>query len=155
MKGKSLFYEIKSLEKIIIRKAEDGRELNCKDVFPTPTQIQIIEYIMSNGGRQIYQKDLEEILGLRRATVSGVLQTMEKNGLIERIINEEDTREKKIKLNDLTKKIYLKSKKRIEQIEKIATEGISKSEYDMFYNVIKKMRKNVENFVIKERNEKC
>ena len=64
--------------------------------LPTPTQMQIIEYILNHTSEDIYQRDLEDILNLRRATVSGVLHTMEKNNLIRRVTDNEDTRSKKI-----------------------------------------------------------
>lgn len=72
----------------------------------TPTQMQIIEYILEHDGSCVYQKDLENVLKLRRATVSGVLQTMEKNDFIERVIDKNDTRVKKIILNKKTSKIF-------------------------------------------------
>ena len=42
----------------------------------TQSQMQILDYIVECGKNEIYQKDLEEAVDLRRATVSGILQTM-------------------------------------------------------------------------------
>ena len=65
-----LLYKIKSLEKLIAR-IVIGSLPEVKKVQITPTQMQIIAYILENSNKDIYQKDLEEVLGLRRATVSG------------------------------------------------------------------------------------
>ena len=40
--------------------------------------MRIIAYIFNKNG-SIYQRDLERDLNLRRATLSGILNTMEKN----------------------------------------------------------------------------
>ena len=79
-----VLYQLKSLEKIIIRnllKDEEDHVLNCNNDLAslTPTQMQIVEYILNHNNEEIYQKDLENVLNLRRATVSGVLKTMKKN----------------------------------------------------------------------------
>ena len=95
MKKDKILYKIKSLEKLIVRYSFN-EHFNMNISCPTPTQMQIMEYVLNNQDTNIYQKDLENVLGLRRATVSGVLQTMEKNGLIARVITEEDARVKKI-----------------------------------------------------------
>ena len=106
MKSHETLYKIRSLEKMIIRLFIDEKEfipeqcnLKKQKIFPTPTQMQIIAYILKHKNEDIYQRDLENVLKLRRATVSGVLKTMEKNGFITRITDKEDTRIKKIILN--------------------------------------------------------
>ena len=80
--------------------------------------MQILEYMFKHQDQEIYQKDLEKVLNLRRATVSGVLKTMEKNNLIERIIDSNDTRTKKIVLSNNAQKVFESSKEKIESLEK-------------------------------------
>ena len=79
MKDVKVLYQIKSLEKAIMRffiRDLDVKKLdNCCSI--PPTQMQIIGYILENKDKNIYQKDLEKVLNLTRATVSGVLATME------------------------------------------------------------------------------
>ena len=87
MKSYRVLYDIKSLEALLVRTFIGDMIVQNEESknFPTPTQMQIIEYIMNVDSEDLYQRDLENVLNLRRATVSGVLQTMEKNSLIERI----------------------------------------------------------------------
>lgn len=146
-----VLYEIKSLEKMIVRNFFIDSEFmrkkseinNCEHLKLTPTQIQIIEYILKNGSEEVYQKDLENVLNLRRATVSGVLQTMEKNGLIERITDSKDSRTKKIVLNSKTKDFFERHAKKMEQIDNIITRGIDKKDLDNFSRIIDMMKDNI------------
>ena len=87
--------------------------------------MQILEYMFKHQDQEIYQKDLEKVLNLRRATVSGVLKTMEKNNLIERIIDSNDTRTKKIVLSNNAQKVFESSKEKIESLEKKCISGIN------------------------------
>lgn len=151
MKEYKLLYQIKTLEKLI------GRKFICCDKFknfvpPTPTQMQIVEYILEHPKEKIYQKDLEEILNLRRATVSGVLQTMEKNKMIERVVDENDFRIKRIVLNPIAKKIFKTHEKKMTEIEKNIIKGISEEELAQFLKVIHKMQDNLKLVAEKERN---
>lgn len=143
-----ILYKLKSLEKRIIRTIiKDISDTDNYDKLniPTPTQMQIIDYIINNKNC-VYQKDLEDILNLRRATVSGVLQTMEKNGLILRQISDEDARSRRIVLKDKAKIIYKENKEILDNIENIIKKGINEEELITFLNVIDKMKINLNNY---------
>ena len=121
MKNDRILYQIKGLEKLIARIFFSDKD-KCEDIgdffhhVPTHTQMQIIGYILDNYDKEIYQKDLEAVLNLRRATVSGVLQTMERNGLVLRVVNDGDARSKKIILNEKAKKIFASNEKKIAEL---------------------------------------
>lgn len=139
MESGKILYQVKSLEKMIVRVL-----LKEHDVMPpTQTQMQIMGYIISNPKKEIYQKDLENILNLRRATVSGVLQTMEKSNLIERVMDDTDTRTKKIKLSKKANDIFLKHKDEMEKLEENITSNISEEDLATFNRVINTMKKNL------------
>ena len=151
MEGKNVLFQIKDLEKLILRNLRPDCEIEeefSKNV-PTPTQMQVVGYILNNVDKEIFQKDLENILNLRRATVSGVLQTMEKRGFIERIIDEKDTRTKKIILQKKAKEMFEKNQKQLNELEQVAIRGISKEDLNIFSKVICKMMSNIENNTIK------
>ena len=50
--------------------------------------------------KEIYQKDIEKNFVVRRSTASGILDTMEKNGMLMRIPSDFDARSKRIVLTD-------------------------------------------------------
>lgn len=147
MKKEKILYQIKSLEKMIfralIKEKECLEEFSCN--HPTPTQMQIMEYIIEHKDKEIFQRDLEEVLNLRRATVSGVLQTMEKNNLIKRVSCLNDARVKKIILNPKTEEIFKEKERKVEEFESIVVEDISEEELVVFSNVLKKMKDNIKN----------
>lgn len=146
MKEDSVLYQIRTLENIVIRNFICDNNLEFKKLpKPTPTQMQIMDYILNHNEDEIYQRDLEKILNLRRATVSGVLQTMEKNGLIIRVIDEMDARSKRIILSEDAKKLFSIKKKEFYEIEKRITSNISKEEINTFLIVIEKMKNNLKN----------
>lgn len=144
MKENSILSQIKSLEKLIVRNIT-GIGIQNIEAIPTPTQMQIIKYILENNDKEVYQRDLEKVLNLRRATVSGVLQTMEKNNLIKRVTDTNDTRTKRIILNEETKNIFFTYRKKVSELELKITSGISKDELKIFSSVIDKMKENVKN----------
>lgn len=152
MEKDKIIYKLKSLEKniirIIIKEIIENKgydKANC----PTPTQMQIISHIINNSN-DVYQKDLEKVLNLRRATVSGVLQTMEKNGLIDRIISNNDARSRKIVLKEKAIIIYQENKERLNNIENIIKKGISNNDLNIFIKVIDKMKDNLNDYQDKE-----
>lgn len=145
MEKDRLLFKVKTLEKMIFRTFihDDVCELEEKGNILTPTQMQIMEYILFKSKGDVYQRDLENVLSLRRATVSGVLQTMEKNGLVERIAVNSDARIKKIILNPKAQKLFQERKKEMERIENIIIQEISKEELEVFSNVLDKMKNNI------------
>ena len=116
----------------------------------TTTQIQIMEYIISRPKKYALQKEFEKVLGLSRATVSSVLITMEKNGLIVRITDNTDTRTKKIVLSNKAQRVFYSSKEKIKSIEDKCLRGINEKDLNTFVNVLSKMIENLK----EERSEK-
>lgn len=139
-----VLYKIKVLDKLILRYVindKEGNFIGDLPLVPTLTQMQIMEYILSHDNT--FQKDLEDALNLRRATVSGVLQTMEKNGLLERKITLEDARTKEITLTEYSKNIFKQNQKRFEKLEEIIIKDISNKDLEIFSSVIDKMKNNL------------
>ena len=132
---KKIVYEIKSLDLKILKQV-----LRC-DREITPTQMRIIGYLNEN--EIVYQKDLEKTLNLTRATVSGVLQTMEKNNLITRVSNNCDARLKQIILSEETKTIFEENKRKFDNLEKELIKGISDKELEIFDIEVEKMKNNL------------
>ncbi len=141
----SIFYEIKELEKSIIKKLSKP-EVDKNVHRPTPTQMKIVDYILNNIDKEyIYQKDIEEALKLSKATVSDVLNRMEKKALIIRNTNPQDTRSKIIVLSKDAKEKYDASQKRLRELEEKAKKNITTEELELFSSIINKMKKNLEN----------
>lgn len=149
MKEEKVLYQIKSLENIISRNfLRNNNDIECGiHIYKlTSTQVQIIDYVLDHIDEDIYQKDLEKVLRLRRATVSGVLKTMEKNNLIIRTTCKDDTRLKKILLNEKAKEVFLKNIENINKLEDIVTKNIDKNDLNIFLEIVNKMKNNIEEY---------
>lgn len=148
-KDKSVLYRMKAIDKLVDRnlflRAGCFNNGDNMKIIPTRSQLEIIHYILDHINEEVYQRDLEQVLNLRRATISGILGTMEKNGFIERTIDKNDTRTKKITLSPKAKSIYLRGIKYLESLEEILTKDISEDDLKVFNKVIEKMHDNLEN----------
>lgn len=143
--GNKILFKVKELDKQIVRMIiKENSDINIPQL--TSTQIQILKYMIEHQKEDVFQKDLEKILNLRRATVSGVLQTMEKNNLIKREIYENDIRVKKIILNEQTKKIFIKNKQKLDDIEENIIKSIPKKDLDNFMKTIDKLIINLSEY---------
>ena len=138
---KGIYCQIKDLEILIVRILFNTVKLD-KFRPPTITQARIMDYILEHK-EEVYQKDLEKALNLRRATVSEVLKTMEKKNLIKREKNSLDARSKKIILLENSKCSHNKIKNNIAQLEETLIENITKEELETFTVVLKKMQYNL------------
>ncbi len=147
MKDEKILFQIKSLEKKIVQYFLQDQTLVFpyqKMPKPTPTQMQIIDYLVKHADKDVYQRDLEQVFSLKRATISGVLQTMEKNGLISREMANKDARMKKILLNEQTKEIFLQGNAKLTEVENILLKNISSQDVKTLEKVLKQMKQNIE-----------
>ena len=98
MEEKAIGFEIRAMSNLLKR---DFRKRCPKELDPS-TGIHgfVIGYLYKNRNKDIFQKDFEQHLEIRRSTATKMLQLMEKNGLIVRKSIESDARLKKIELTD-------------------------------------------------------
>lgn len=66
----------------------------------TPAQLRIIGFLMRRRDVAVYQKDIEDIVGVSRAAVSAVLDKMERAALITRSSSAHDKRMKRVSLSE-------------------------------------------------------
>ena len=143
-----LLYNLHLLNKLIAREFIcNNKDLFCGD--PSATQMIIMNYILNHQNEDIYQKDLEEALHLRRATVSGVLQTMEKHELIERVLCDNDVRCKKIILKEKAKKMFDVKKMEFFKLEEVIKKGLSDEEIEIFCHIIESMQNNINEYAMR------
>lgn len=132
--------EIKDLQNSIIRKYSvlSFGEFKISNVTQCEIIKNVIDYDMAE--KKLFQKDLESILNIRKSTISGILETMEKNKIITRVQSNEG---KIIRLSD-----EAASKKEIvfnllRTVENELIEGIEEEELEIFFKVIDMMKKNI------------
>ncbi len=127
-----------------------GLANQIKRVFDTMTgrcgtQIRILNFVLvSYPDREIYQKDIEEELNIRSASVSTLLKKMEAQDFIRREKVSYDDRLKKILPTSHTVAMKEQVERHITLLEKRLTAGIEEKELKVFFDVLKKMQENME-----------
>lgn len=106
-------------------------------------QADILGYLYRNKNRIIYQNEIEKEIGARRSTISGILQTMEKNELIKRCDSLDDARKKEVSLTIKSIKKHDELEKKVVIFEKELLKGISCEEKEIFFRVIDKLKENL------------
>lgn len=110
----------------------------------TSTQLWILKYLDENRGNDVFQRDLEAEFQVRRSTITGILQGMERKGLIERQSVSHDARLKKITLTGIADNLFQKISMDLTGIDEMLLTGISQEELDTFGLVLNKIKDNIE-----------
>lgn len=111
----------------------------------TGVQSAMIGFIYDESRKKdVFAKDIEKNFDIRRASIAGMLQNMEKNGLIKRETVGNDARLRRIVLTQKALKIRKEVEKNIRKVEKQAMEGLTKEEVRKYVELTKKMSTNLE-----------
>lgn len=141
---KAIGHEIKVISNLIKRNLCQTPAFHNMEHM-TGTHGWVIKYLYENRDRDIYQRDLENEFSVRRSTITGMIQIMEKNGLIVRESVENDARLKKLVLTERAIKLHCMVECTIAEFEKSICEGITEEEREVFFRVTEKLRNNLEN----------
>lgn len=106
----------------------------------------IMGYLHCNEHRDIYQKTLESDFGIRRSSVTSLVQMMEKKGYICRETVPGDARLKKICLTEDGKDTAMKIWHTLDSMEEQMLDGIDAQELDTFFTVADKIRSNLDRY---------
>jgi len=110
----------------------------------TGVQSRILGFISHNSEkRDIFQKDIEEELDIRRSSVTSVLQLMEKNGYIKRVSVCIDARLKKIILTEKGLEIQKNVYDFILKFEKSLRDELSNDEMKTLVSLIDRLSKKI------------
>lgn len=136
-------HEIKILSNLLKRQLRAGEISEC-DQEITGMQGRILGYLCHNGDREIFQRDIEAEFLIRRSTATGILQLMERDGLIVRQPVARDARLKQLKLTQKAIAIHHKIEEQIDRMEDRLIQGILEEEMAVFYRVVDRMKENME-----------
>ncbi len=139
MKERKIAFEIKKLDNMIERKIFKGID----KLKLTNTQVRILKYLCDNKDKVIYQSSIEKEVSVRRSTISGILNTMEKNNLIKRVACKNDSRKKQVALTDYSLNKHKEIAQKIANFEDDLLRGITKEETDYLFKIIDKLEENL------------
>ena len=142
MCNEQILYEIKEIDMLILRKVLNISKQNNYRTF-SPVQGRIVKYLLDNEDKKVFQRDLEQVLGVRRSTISGILQTMEKNNIIKRVSVKEDARVKEIIITDRAREENKKIQEKFREVESIIAKDIDKEDLNTFLSVTKQIKRNL------------
>lgn len=110
----------------------------------TAVQGRILGFIFHRSDKKdIFQKDIEEELDIRRSSVTSVLQLMEKNGYIKRVSVTEDARLKKIVMTERGLEVQRKVYDSIVSIEESIRNELTNDEIKTLVNLIDRLTQKI------------
>lgn len=107
------------------------------------TQIQILLYLIKHKNEEVCQKDLEIETHLKKASITGTLDSLQDKGIIIRKQSEDDKRKNIILLSDKALKLKDNISEKYKEIESKIRENITEEELNQFYSVFDKMERNL------------
>lgn len=135
-KEKSIIVQIKRIcvevEKL------SGNRLQSYEL--THTQFTTMKYIYQNAQTPIRQIDIERHFSLTNPTVTGILQNLEKKGMIERLQNPEDSRSKIIKATEKAEDMKADLMRFGDELENDVTKKLTTEEKEQLNYLLKKLR---------------
>ena len=134
-------------KKVIILSNQVKRSLDraAEDSGITGVQARVLGILseaQKNNG-DVFQKDIEEKLQIRRSSVTGILQLMEKKGLISRESVSYDARLKKIMITKAAMKLEDHLYENIFIFEENLIRGVSNKDLKTFLSVMDMLSRNI------------
>ena len=99
----------------------------------------LIGFMYDNQDKDIFQRDLQQQFSVRRSTMTGILQAMEREGMITRSSVPWDARLKKIQLTEKAIDRQEKFQKTIAAIEDRVSSGLTPEEKETFIRLCEKI----------------
>ena len=124
-----------------IKRRMDGR---LGGMGVTGVQGRVLHYIidMCREG-QVFQRDVEQAFTLRRSTATGILQLLERNGLIRRESVPCDARLKSLVPTEKAGAIHAQMRDCIRETEALLVRGVDPGELQVFLRVAEQMSENL------------
>lgn len=138
-----LGFQIRTLSHLV-KRVVDQTAFSGKEIHPTGVQGWIIGYLYNNRHQEVFQRDIQEQFSIRRSTVTGILQLMEKNGLITRSSVERDARLKKLELTPKAIELHERVGRSIREVEGRLSQSLTPEEKKEFIRLCEKIRENLQ-----------
>ena len=139
MHNKDIGYLIKNINDKL--KARADAELKKYDL--TLTQSRVIAYLDSCGG-QAMQKEIEQHLEVSHPTVAGLVSRMEQNGFVSSLTDENDKRNKIVRLTERAEEVGNEMRQMIMRNEKRMLESLSAEDVKQLRKTLLLLLKNLD-----------
>lgn len=112
----------------------------------TPIQMHVLTFVHKSTieGKSVCQKDIEKYINLRPSSVSSLLSTLEKTGMIVRTVSEGDARTKYVTLTKEGEDICIKNKLLMEKCDALVESALTEKEQETFISLLDKILAEIE-----------
>ena len=130
---------------VLFHKLRKYNNANMQSLGITGVQSRVMHYILVKCVEgPVFQRDVERAFGLSRSTATGILQLMEKNGLILRESVHNDARLKSLVPTEKAAHLDAQIGESLRRTEQRLTRGLSSTQITLFLEVIAHMSENLE-----------
>ncbi|HEY8443578.1 MAG TPA: MarR family transcriptional regulator [Clostridia bacterium] len=136
-----LFYLLKKTNGLLFQHLNDV----CLKHGLTGKQFVLLRFFYLNQDSQehLLQAKIQKIFHLRRSSITSVLQTLEKKGMIVRKTDESDQRKKVVILTDQAKDLLERIEKDAQQNDDLVLSILSQDEYNTLLNLLERICDNL------------
>ena len=138
-------FQIRTLSHLV-KRTVDQAAFDGVDDHPTGVQGWIIGYLYRNRDKEVFQRDIQEQFSIRRSTVTGILQLMEKNGIIRRESVARDARLKSLVPTERAFELAEKVQDCFRLTDQMLTCGISEGQIQLFKETASQMLRNLDHW---------
>ena len=123
-----------------------NRVTKLEDYFNL-TQIHVLVYLVRHIDEDVCQKDIEIEMGLKKATITGLIDILSDKGFVYRVQADDDRRKNYVKLTQKAMEFKDEIAKYIHELNDLIVKGISKEELESFYKAIDKINGNMDSLI--------
>lgn len=142
LEERAVGFEIQALSNLL------KREFAAHAPQPKPNPVtamqgRIVGMLCREPQRALFQRDIEAALQIRRSTATGILQLMEKNGLLLREPVPYDARLKRLVPTETAQRMHAAVERELAALEARLRHGLSEEELAQFFHTIDRMKQNL------------
>jgi transcriptional regulator, MarR family len=130
---------VSNLMRSIMNKSRESMEMRIKDLDISQQQGRMIAYIAQNEDKGLIQKDLAQVFQRRDASITSMLQGLEKKGYIERRIPKNNERQKNIYVLPKGKALIDQTNEAFYAAEKELVQALNAEEVEELTRLLRKI----------------
>jgi len=130
---------VSNLMRSIMNKSRESMEMRIKDLNISQQQGRMIAYIAQNEDKGLIQKDLAQVFQRRDASITSMLQGLEKKGYIERRIPKNNERQKNIYVLPKGKALIDQTNEAFYAAEKELVQALNAEEVEELTRLLRKI----------------
>ncbi len=135
-------FELRCIQQMIHQKMEQFRQESGLDI--TFVQSRTIGFILHNEEKNVYQKDLEEKMKIRRSTATEILNVLERDGYLNRVPDENDGRLKKLVLTEKAIELDEIMHDNFRRMEALLCQNLTADQLKSFFEVLDQLKINLQ-----------